>query len=133
MSLNNQNIHLLRSIIMDEGASASRRLSSIDRLASEFNAWQTKRIHTDATCSPPTRMTHFLRKALRRLLKGDGFKAPSHSSAIRTRLLFLSGVQITSSLYRNTPDGSRETKPVENQELLEINALIQKYREEKTA
>jgi hypothetical protein len=74
-------------------------------------------------------MKHFLRKSLRRLLKSDGCKAPSHSSAIRARLLFLSGVQITSSLFRNTPNGQpRETKLV--QELSDIERLLQQYREQ---
>lgn len=126
--LNTQNIHLLRSIVMDEGASASRRLSSIDILASEFNAWHTKKCHTDYNGETPTRMTHFLRKALRRLLKSEHFKAPSHNSAIRARLLFMSGVQITPSLYRNTPEGPQKTQPV--QELSEVERLLQQYREQ---
>lgn len=135
MSLDNRSIAHLRSIILDESGSASRRLKSIDILASAFNAWQTRKIHTDAMCETPERMRQFLVKALRRLLKSDGFKAPTHNSAIRARLLFLSGTTIGTQFYRNTPalterPAQQPTKPPQSQTLRSIAATLAEYEKQ---
>jgi hypothetical protein len=134
MSLGNQSVAHLRSIILDEDASASRRLQSIDILASQSNAWQTRKVYTDATCETPKRMKHFLRKALRLLIKSAKFKAPAHNSAIRARLLFMSGTAVGTHLYRNkTGTAPATSKPatVQSATLSGIAAVLAEFEKQR--
>ena len=132
--LNTQDIRHLRSIALDEAASPSRRLMSLDILASNFNAWQSKKCHADYNGETPIRMTHFLRKGLRRLLKLDKFKIPSHNSAIRARLLFLSGTTIGTQFYRNAPEGmgrpAQQPTKTQSQTLNSIAATLAEYEKQ---
>jgi hypothetical protein len=88
----NYDIGLLRAIALDSGASPSRRLNAIDRLASGDNVYQTARINEAEYRPTPARARRFIVKALRQLLKSPDLMA-CHSSAIRERLLCIRGVE----------------------------------------
>jgi hypothetical protein len=88
----NYDIGLLRAIALDSGASPSRRLTALDRLASSDNIYQTARINEAEYHATPARARRFIVKALRQLLKSPDLMA-CHSSAIRERLLCIRGVE----------------------------------------
>lgn len=107
--IDNQTIGLLRAIGADESTPASKRLIAIDTLASLTNCYQTKKIHTGVYAETTERARRSVIKLLRRLLKSKGYMHEQHPMAIRSRLLFISGVETGKHLYRLTPSTSSES------------------------
>ena len=110
--IDNRTIGLLRAIGADESAPTSKRLIAIDTLASLTNCYQTKKIHADVYVETTERARRSVIKLLRRLLKSKGYLHEQHPMAIRSRLLFISGVETGKHLYRLTP--SMSSQPVES-------------------
>ncbi|HEY1659977.1 MAG TPA: hypothetical protein VGG14_16610 [Candidatus Sulfotelmatobacter sp.] len=108
----NRTIGLLRAIGADESAPASKRLIAIDTLASLTNCYQTKKIHTDVYVETTERARQSVIKLLRRLLKSKGYLHEQHPMAIRSRLLFISGVETGKHLYRLKPIEGEVASPI---------------------
>ena len=114
--IDNRTIGLLRAIGADESAPASKRLIAIDTLASLTNCYQTKKIHTEVYVETTERAKRSVVKLLRRLLKSKGYLHEQHPMAIRSRLLFISGVETGKHLYRLDPStvaSESVTKPID--------------------
>jgi hypothetical protein len=90
--MNNYDIGLLRAVALDSGASPSRRLQAIDKLAVLSNTYNTVRLCGDVFRPTPARARRFIVKALRLLLKSPHLMA-CHSSAVRERLLCIRGIE----------------------------------------
>jgi hypothetical protein len=90
--MKNSDIGLLRAIALDDGASPSRRLQAIDKLAVASNTYNTARLCGNVYRSTAARSRRFIIKALRLLLKSPRLMA-CHSSAVRERLLCIRGIE----------------------------------------
>jgi hypothetical protein len=103
----NYDIGLLRAIALDSGASPSRRLKALDRLASSDNVYQTARTNTTEYHATPARARRFIVKALRKLLKSPNLMA-CHASAVRERLLCIRGIE-SKHFWRLTSESKSKT------------------------
>lgn len=132
--LNNQTLSELRKIALDETATASRRLASLDAIAASGNFWGTKRFPITQYVEPTERGRKFLRKALRRLLKSKKCLHEGTPQAVRSRLLFLKGIELSGHLHRlDSPAGQSDNqvaKPVAKvpDVVSEIEAFLAKHK-----
>jgi hypothetical protein len=122
----NYDIGLLRAIALDSGASPSRRLKALDRLASGDNVYQTARINEAEYRPTPARARGFIVKALRRLLKSPDLMA-CHASAIRERLLCIRGIE-SKHFFRLHEGASKTTVTSEQSPVAsEIDEFLAKH------
>ena len=135
-SVANQTLSDLRRIALDEAAGATARLSAIDAIAALGNFYFHRRTRHLLTSyvQPTERGRKFLGRALRRLLKSGEHLHRGTPEAIRTRLLFLKGIEVGGKLHRLDPPEGQLDKQIANpvvkvpDVVSEIEAFLAKHK-----
>jgi hypothetical protein len=125
----------LRQLAADPGTTSVRRLRAIDALAALGNVFVTK--ETERLCPGPIpagiRARASVRKLLRALLTDERFRPRWVESAIRERLLFISGVrvEIGAILWRVEAPEAQTQAPVKqepvNEHVNEIDEFLKQH------